>query len=61
MKARYRYWLAGRKLNDENPNEEEAVKQVCEIFRNSKIILANDGVQKVILRKLPIRKCTAKI
>ena len=34
MKARYRAWLAGRKLNDEIPNEEEAVKQVCEIFRN---------------------------
>jgi len=34
MKARYRAWLAGRKLNDEIPNEEEAVKQVCEIFKN---------------------------
>ena len=26
--------MAGRKLNDEKPNEEDAVKQVCEIFRN---------------------------
>ena len=34
MKARYRAWLAGRKLNDEKTNEEQAVKQVCEIFRN---------------------------
>ena len=34
MKARYRAWLAGRKLNDEKTNEEQAVKQVCEILRN---------------------------
>ena len=33
MKARYRAWLAERKLNDENPDE-EALKKVCEIFRN---------------------------
>ena len=26
--------MAGRKLNDEKPNEEDAVKEVCEIFRN---------------------------
>ena len=26
--------MAGRKLNDEKPNEKDAVKQVCEIFRN---------------------------
>ena len=31
MKARYRSWLAGRKLNDE--------KQVCEIFGNISTIL----------------------
>ena len=34
MKARYRAWLAARKLNDVKTSEEEAVKQVCEIFRN---------------------------
>ena len=39
MKARYRAWLAGRKLNDEIPNEEEAVKQVCDIFKNISIDL----------------------
>jgi len=34
MKSRYRAWLARGKLNDEKPNQEEAVKRVCEIFRN---------------------------
>ena len=34
MKARYRAWLARRKLNDEKTNEEQAVKQFVEIFKN---------------------------
>ena len=34
MKARYRAWLAARKLNDVKTSEEEAVKQVCNIFKN---------------------------
>ena len=39
MKARYRAWLARRKLDNEKTNEEEAVIQVCDIFKNLSIDL----------------------
>ena len=51
MKARYRAWLAGRKLNDEKTNEEQAVKQVCEIFRNISTDLIRSSWKMTGLKK----------
>ena len=34
FKARYRAWLANRKLNDVKTNEEQAVEPATEIFKN---------------------------
>ena len=34
LKSRYRAWLANRKLHDQQTNEEQAVKQATEIFKN---------------------------
>ena len=34
LKARYRAWLAKRKLNDDTINEEMAVKKAVELFNN---------------------------
>ena len=34
LKARYRAWLANRKLQDQQTNEEQAVKKAVEIFKN---------------------------
>jgi len=62
MKAHYRAWLAMRKLNDVKTNEEQAVKQFVEIFKNISTDLiksswAMTGIKNSrTLKKSPILK-----